>query len=138
VYHIPFGSFWALRSAPRAAPSGAFLVVVRWRVLLPRACALLDLGAVTPTPPYPQAGGGGEYSTLERLTPTKHGRLRRVILEVYATTAHSVVFPRSQQLGLTTRFGMSLWRGELPVDSGRVLPTGWAEAGVLIGRKELA
>ena len=41
--------------------------------------------------------GGGEYSTLERLTPTKHGRLRRVILEVYATTAHSVVFPRSQQ-----------------------------------------
>ena len=43
---------------------------------------------------------------------------------------------RSQQLGLTTRFGMSLWRGELPVDSGRVLPTGWAEAGVLIGRKE--
>jgi len=70
-----------------------------------------------------------EYSTLERLTPTKHGRLRRVILEVYATTAHSVVFPRSQQLGLTTRFGMSLWRGELPVDSGRVLPTGWAEAG---------
>ena len=82
--------------------------------------------------------GGGEYSTLEGLTPTKHGRLRRVILEVYATTAHSVVFPRSQQLGLTTRFGMSLWRGELPVDSGRVLPTGWAEAGVLIGRKELA
>ena len=42
-------------------------------------------------------GGGGEYSTLERLTPTKHGRLRRVILEVYATTAHSGVFPRSQQ-----------------------------------------
>ena len=32
-------------------------------------------------------GGGGEYSTLERLTPTNHGRLRRVILEVYAATA---------------------------------------------------
>ena len=38
-----------------------------------------------------------EYSTLERLAPTKHGRLRRVVLEVYATTAHSVVFPRSEQ-----------------------------------------
>ena len=66
-------------------------------------------------------GGGGEYSTLERLTPTKHGRLRRVILEVYATTAHSAVFPRSQQQllghGKIRYATMARWP---PVDGGCV------------------
>ena len=75
-------------------------------------------------------GGGGEYSTLERLTPTKHGRLRRVNLEVYATTAHSAVFPRSQQQllghGKIRYATMARWP---PVNGDCVPPAGWAEAG---------
>jgi hypothetical protein len=82
-------------------------------------------------------GGGGEYSTLERLsTPTKHGRLRRVILEVYATTAHSVVFPRSQQQllghGKIRYATMARWIPYLMVTVSH-LPAG-PRPGVLISR----